>query len=87
MGERWQCDECGAIRDRRQLLVDKNPFDNTETIYGCPNCFSIDRFTRICDDDGCNLPVSSGWNDETGKRRATCYKHSGAHHYPGREKS
>jgi hypothetical protein len=66
-----RCDWRGLQED---VLTAPNPFDNEDTIIGCPNCKSIDTIETVCDEDGCWELVTCGTPTENGYR-TTCYKH------------
>lgn len=72
---RVRCVECDSISDENTLLTAQNPFDETETIHGCPVCKSIDTMVAVCDEPGCDKDVSCGWPSDAGYRH-TCYEHS-----------
>ena len=75
--KRWQCDDCGAITLGAELLRAKNPFDETDTIIGCPNCKSVSGFIEICDEPGCTNEATCGFpvDDAFGFYRRTCLEH------------
>lgn len=54
------CGECGYILKDHELLLDKNPFNIKENIYGCPKCKSIDSDLRLCDLKGCIEKATCG---------------------------
>ncbi len=76
--KQWMCRDCGAATLEHNLLTAKNPFDNTDTIIGCPKCFSVQDFIEICDEPGCTAPASCGFpvKEGFGGYRRTCGKHS-----------
>lgn len=74
MSEKWKCNECGHHFVQDNFLVATNPFNNKETIYGCPECKTVDQFTNICDEDGCKSDATCGWPSNPAYRR-TCHKH------------
>lgn len=51
---RWRCGECEEVVTDRQMLTAPNPFDETDTICGCPICKRVGLFERLCDVDQCN---------------------------------
>ena len=70
----YRCKECRSILHTREILVNKNPFDEDEDIEGCPMCSSINCFEIICDEAGCTKVSTHGW--PSGNRyRHTCYEH------------
>lgn len=73
---RQRCNSCWSIMDQASLLRAANPFNPDDEIVGCPNCKQCDEgFTCICDEEGCDKPITCGWPSELGYRR-TCYKHA-----------
>lgn len=68
------CEVCAWKGDTEQTLVEKNPFAPQETIYGCPECKSIDCFVAACDEPGCWGEVCCGMPTPSGYR-STCGKH------------
>lgn len=72
---RVRCHACDTIHAENTVLVAPNPFDHTEEIHGCPNCYSIGTLLPVCDEPGCDKDVSCGWPSDKGYRH-TCYEHS-----------
>lgn len=86
MAHKCKCDECNWFGKSDELLQAGNPFDFTEFIYGCPECKSIDCFTRVCEHEGCKSeasgghPTVNGYATFSGNLASngyiyTCYKH------------
>lgn len=73
---RLLCEMCGWMGGQRSLLVAPNPFDQTETIHGCPLCGGIGQFRRTCDVIGCREYVCCGWLDADMVYHNTCHEHS-----------
>lgn len=73
--DKHYCMICEVIVRSINILHAVNPFDKTQDIEGCPNCFSIDKFIPVCDEPGCKLVYSSGTPTDSGYR-CTCYKHA-----------
>ena len=69
-----RCEECNWIGDEEEILTAKNPFEETETITGCPKCKSVDSLRIACDEPGCVEFSSCGTLTKEGYRN-TCYKH------------
>jgi len=69
----WRCTECrwtGRIAQMETL-----PNTKHDLVYQvCPLCGAADHFMLICDEPGCELDVTCGWNSSGGYRR-TCGKH------------
>lgn len=75
------CKVCGCRWFVADLLVGRNPFDDAEEIYGCPDCKSIDSVVAICDEPGC-------WNEVTaGTPTLTGYRNTCSDHAPNKEDS
>lgn len=72
---RYRCRACRWVGVKHELLTGDNPFDKTEKIYGCPECFSIDDFAALCDEPGCLNDVSCGFPTPSGYRQ-TCPQHA-----------
>jgi len=68
------CQDCSWKGTFKDLLVAQNPFDETESIQGCPNCKAINMTRLVCDEHGCWLEAGCGFNTEDGYRN-TCHKH------------
>lgn len=75
MAKRWMCEECERIFEDSELLIAPNPFNPEAEIVGCPFCKSVDQFSEICDEPGCNMVTTCGFPTPIGYRR-TCSKHS-----------
>jgi hypothetical protein len=67
----WECKWRGTSDD---WLVAKNPFNNEDTILGCPQCFDINTLYMACDEPECWKPASCGTPTENGYRN-TCGEH------------
>jgi len=57
---KWICEECGWVGPDTELLEATSPFDDTETLYGCPRCLEANRFQRGCDHEGCEKIAGNG---------------------------
>lgn len=70
------CDSgrCGWRGNSVELLTATNPFDDTDTITGCPSCKSIDSCVNACDEPECWQQATCGTPTATGYR-TTCGKH------------
>ena len=75
MNERYVCTECGCHCGGKTILTAPNPFDNSEQIYGCPQCYSVNFLRGTCDEPDCWEPDTIGMPTPNGYRR-TCYRHS-----------
>lgn len=71
----WQCKHCDWTGKQAEFLVSQNPFDEAETIHGCPACFSIDSFGLLCDVPECGRKGDCGWPTTDGGYRHTCHVH------------
>lgn len=78
---RWKCRSCGDVSRETELLLAPSPFDDTDTLTGCPSCKGCsDGFDLLCDEDGCMQEAHLGWPtgdkaDKFGGYRNTCGKH------------
>ena len=71
---RFKCRECSTDFDEGEILLARNPFDETEMITGCPKCKAPDSFELLCDVEGCKRPATCGTPTEQGYRQ-TCGLH------------
>lgn len=69
------CKECDFRGYTKDALKAKNPFDETDTIFGCPTCKSPNSFRSVCDELDCWREVSSGTPTKNGYR-STCHQHA-----------
>lgn len=70
-----RCKECANLLINEQLLQAPNPFAPEETLFGCPNCKSVEGFLPVCDEPDCERVATCGCPTETGYRN-TCFEHS-----------
>jgi hypothetical protein len=68
------CECCDWRGTTDQLLSARNPFDQTDTIQGCPNCRQVGDFVVACDEPDCWREVTNGTPTPAGYR-STCSKH------------
>jgi hypothetical protein len=81
--KRWECENCGTITFKKDLLRAANPFDREEDdVAGCPSCRVVfgENIHEICDEPGCDEHAHCGWptgnnGDEFGGYRRTCGAH------------
>ena len=71
------CCNCKAVFSDETMLKSKNPFDENDTIVGCPNCKAILNcadYSYACDVENCNR---ARWFTITidGKVRDLCDHH------------
>ena len=82
---RWKCRSCGEVSREAELLTAPSPFDETDTLTGCPLCKGCsDGFDLLCDEDGCIQEAHCGWPtgdkaDRWGGYRNTCGQHREPH--------
>lgn len=76
MQTRWRCADCQHFCWLDELLVAPNPFDQAESITGCPKCKAVNEAVNACDEPGCMLDASCGWPSAGGGYRRTCHRHS-----------
>ncbi len=72
-GSKVFCLECYWRGSMRDLLDAPHPFDNEDTVYGCPSCRVL-GFQWACDEPDCWDVVHCGTPTPSGYRR-TCSKH------------
>ena len=56
--KRSKCGVCDLICNNDEFLTAINPFDESDTIIGCPECKSIDSMVPVCDITSCTEVVS-----------------------------
>lgn len=66
-----ECDWHGLVSEQQYA---PSPFDETDTIYGCPSCKAIDCCVSACDEDNCWQPAACG-TPTPGGFRVTCCEH------------
>src|SRR5690606_22367208 len=71
---RVRCNTCEWVYTMDHALRAPNPFDPSESIYGCPNCKSVEDFVRLCDRVGCDNAGSCGQSTPD-RYQVTCYDH------------
>lgn len=69
---RFKCEECGKIFEESEMLRAPHPFIPAAEVGGCPSCHEIDLFCMLCDEPGCQDPVSCGFPSPTGYRQTCC---------------
>lgn len=65
---------CRWVGEQSELLTAPSPFDAGETLTACPKCKDVCSLALVCDEPGCNLPVTCGTPTPTGYR-STCHWH------------
>lgn len=68
------CDCCGWRGTADQLLSARNPFDQEDMIFGCPDCKQIGEHFVACDEPDCWRGVTCGTPTPAGYR-STCSEH------------
>lgn len=71
---RLRCTACKHQFMRHVMLVADNPFDDTDEIHGCPNCFAAEHIELLCEVNGCERPASCG-TPVVGGYAQTCGEH------------
>lgn len=69
---------CTWIGPLRDALTAPHPFDETDTVVGCPACKGIDTLREKCDSPECKREASVWWRDDGAKdapRRRACHEH------------
>ena len=76
MSTRIVCEErgCGWKGEKDECLTANNPFDDQETIIGCPKCKGINTMRSTCDAPDC-WEQDTMWISTPSGYRRTCYKH------------
>lgn len=75
LNEKWRCDRCFKWSGMgSELLSAPNPFVEGDTLYACPECFTMDRIFQACDEPGCWNARSCGTPTPDGYRQ-TCDDH------------
>jgi hypothetical protein len=70
-----RCESCGWSGKLEDMLEAVHPFDSEEKVHACPNCMELnDSCIGLCDEPGCNQPISCGWPSPGGYRH-TCHTH------------
>jgi hypothetical protein len=72
-----RCTGCGVIYEVEKLDRVKDPMYGEFIWQVCPDreCRTVDNFTHICDEPGCDQSATCGWNSPAGYRH-TCYLHA-----------
>lgn len=74
---KWLCKECYEICE--VPLSAKNPFEEDDTISGCPHCKQVNSLVGACQAEGCKLEATGGSPNSHGYRYFfSCHKHFGA---------
>jgi len=71
---RWYCTECNWYGTIGEFLSAPNPFDENDSIIGCPNCKQVECIEAACDEPGCKKSASCGTPSGDGYR-VTCGNH------------
>ena len=69
-----KCRECDWIGTDTDVLRGANPFNDSESVYGCPNCLSVDSMQPVCDHQDCWKLATCGTPTKDGYR-STCGEH------------
>jgi hypothetical protein len=70
--EKLRCRKCQSIT--YQYLRAANPFDNSQEVIGCPQCYAVDSMVWACFEDGCKREVCLCIKTKNGYRMA-CVEH------------
>ena len=73
---KWFCSECkeNFYLDSDALRA-KNPFNQSEEIVGCPNCFAVNSRVEACQHGHCWMEASCGTPTKDGGYARTCGRH------------
>lgn len=66
---------CTWKGDITEALYAPNPFDESDTLTGCPLCKAINTLAMACDEPDCWFEATCGTNTPGGYR-VTCGKHA-----------
>ena len=69
--DKWLCEECGEVCT--EYLTATNPFDDINTIIGCPSCKCVDTLVGAC--WKCNAQAEIGMRHMEHRYIYTCGKH------------
>lgn len=69
-----RCPDCGWTGTMADRLIAANPWQDFETIEGCPVCREPVEFQRLCDEPGCTQDATCGTPSLEGYRRC-CGEH------------
>ena len=72
--DKMRCNECFSKFLKSERLEAEHPFENGYC-YGCPKCRSIDCFSVLCDEPGCDQEASCGTPISADFYRHTCGRH------------
>ena len=61
-----RCRCCGKTFTQDEILTGINPFDETKTVHGCPECKSVNALDMACSVDGCSEIQTCGMPSEQG---------------------
>ena len=77
MSEKYVCTgrRCSWRGALNEWLTAPNPFDPTDTLYGCPACKRVDSIQQACEIDGCFELSTCGTPTKDGGYIRTCGKH------------
>lgn len=73
--DRWLCDICGLITIEKKVLKAPNPFNKSETVWGCPHCKCAGSFKYVCEAIGCRNAVTLGFHIEGFGYGSACDDH------------
>ena len=73
-GTWWRCSDCNNVYKDKHILRSINPFHKAYNIFGCPNCFAIDKERKVCDEPNCQQVATCGSPVKDGYRQ-TCSEH------------
>ena len=69
---KYYCDACEWVGE--SILIAPHPFDDKDTVTGCPNCLSVDSVQPACSFDGCGKRSNCGTPTESGYKWF-CHEH------------
>ena len=79
MSDKCRCSNlnCDWRGPEQEILRAPNPFDEDDTLVGCPRCLDINTLIDVCDEPGCwefsscGHPVPGGYQRTCGKHHVT----------------
>ena len=57
---KYKCGCCDTISVVGDILKAPNTFNVHDELWGCPHCFAVEDFLRVCDGNGCNSTSVAG---------------------------
>jgi len=74
-GEKIICNFCNWRGTLESIMVSEHPFIKNEEFIACPECTTIDNFSRACSEKDCWQTVVAGFATKEGYK-FFCHKHT-----------